>query len=215
MTTHRSAAAILMTFALAPTGALASNSIGLQVAGSISPTSCEVSLRDGVLDLGDIGMGDLNPIETEYTHFVDKDNTLLVECGGPARFALKARDLATGGGNGRERYGLGLGSNGKPTGHFVLTEQYHGAMADAKAAYVTGSEDLASWSASTDSSIPFSQGAYYVGLNKTGGVTSGPDFIRSASMSLSIAVYIAPKVDLVLEDELTLAGDVSFEIAYF
>ena len=208
------ARAIATALILTPHAVFATDSVGLHVAGRISPVSCEVSLRDGVLDLGDIGMGDLNPVETEPTHFVDKDNKLLVACGGPSRFAVKVRDLATGGGNGRESYGLGLGSNGKPMGHFVLTQQYGGALADNKAAYVTASANLIDWDPSTDASIPLSQGAYYVGVNKSAGATSGPDPVRSASMWLSIAVYISPKADLVIEDELHLAGHVSFEIAY-
>lgn len=206
--------AVMTALLIASMAAQADNHIGLQVAGRISPSSCDVSLKDGALDLGAIGMGDLNPVETDYTHFVDKENKLFIACGGPTRFAMKARDLATGGGNQRERYGLGVGSNGKPTGYFVLTEQYGGALADNHAAFITASTDLIDWNASTDASIPFSQGAYYVGVNTTAGSTSGPDAVQTASMSLSISVYIAPKVDLVLEDELSLAGDVAFEIEY-
>lgn len=197
-----------------PMAALAGGSAELAVSGTLRPSSCNVSLDSDTLDLGHLHVSDLNPIETEYTHFVDLDNKVLIGCDGPTQFAMKARDLSTGGGNTRERYGLGLGSNGKATGYFVMTEQYNGALADGVAAYVTASEDLQGWTGSTDASVPFSQGAYYLGVNKIKGATSGPAFVGSASMWLSIAVYVAPKIDLVLEDELNLAGHVSFDIEY-
>lgn len=204
-----------VALALVPIAVMAGDRVDLTVDGRITPSSCDVTVRGGVLDLGNIRVGDLNPEETQETHFIDKENELEIRCTGPARFALAASDVATGGGNGRERFGLGLGRNDKSMGSIVVSERHDGFSADGQRAYLTASEDLQAWTESSVGAMPFMQSGYLLGLNKTAGSTSGPDFVQSATLWLHIAVYIAPKVDLVLEDELALAGNVAFEIKYF
>lgn len=193
--------------------ARAADRADLMVTGEITPSSCNVSLRDGVLNLGTISAADLS--ETEPTNYVDKENKLEITCDGPARFTFKARDLANGGGNGRESFGLGRGSNDKAIGHFLISERHDGFRVDGKEAYLTASEDGQAWTESSSSPMPFSQSDYVLGLSRTKGSSSGPDFVQRATIWLFIPVVIAPKVDLVLEDELALAGNVSFEITYF
>nr|WP_197478345.1 DUF1120 domain-containing protein [Luteibacter rhizovicinus] len=203
-----------VALALAPIGVRASDRADLSVAGTIMPSSCEAFVRGGQLDLGVIHFADLNPDETQPTHLVDKENKLDILCNGPARFALGATDLSDGGGNGRNFFGLGLGSNDKSIGHITISERNDGFMADGKRAYLTATEDRELWFASSKSPIPFSQADYLLGLNKTEGSSAGPDFVRQASMWLFIPVTIAPKADLVPGDELVLAGNVLFEIKY-
>lgn len=208
------ASAVGFVLALGPIAAAAGEQATLKVDGTIMPSSCDVSVRDGALDLGHIHLADLNPVETEETHLVDRENELEVRCGGPVRFALGASDQATGGGNGREHFGLGLGSNGKPVGSLVVSERPDGFNADGKRAYLTASDDLQAWTASSTGPMPFMQNDTLLGLTRTAGSISGPDLVQSATFWLSIGVYIAPKVDLVIGDELSLAGHVSFEIRY-
>lgn len=210
----RKAFVIGTALALAPMVSMAADQVDLAVQGRIMPSSCNISVRDGALELGVIHITDLNPDETKPTNYVDKENELEIVCDGPTKFTLGATDLSDGGGNGRESFGLGLGSNGKPMGHFVISERHGRFNADGPAAYLTATTDGQVWTASSQKPMPFSQGDYLLGLNKTEGSTSGPDFIQKATIWLYIPVWIAPKVDLVLEDELTLVGNVSFELRY-
>jgi hypothetical protein len=213
MRTHALCLGVALT--LLPVVAMAGGQADLRVGGKIAPSSCEVRVRNGTLDLGQIHLSDLNPDQTQPTHLVDKENELDILCTGPARFAIGASDLASGGGNGRESFGLGQGINGKSIGYIVISERHDGFNADGTRAYLTASEDLETWTASSIGAMPFLQAGYVLGLNKTEGSTSGPAFVSAATFWLHIGVYIAPRVDLVMEDQLALAGNVSFEITYF
>jgi hypothetical protein len=210
-----SAFVIGMTLVAAPIAVASSAQVDLTVQGKIMPSSCDVFVRGGDLDLEDIPIGDLEADETKPTHLVNKENELEIVCGGPARFGLWASDLSTGGGNGLASFGLGLGTNEKPMGHMVISERNDGFNADGHRAFLAFTEDHQVWSESSRQPMPFSQVDYLLGLNKDEGSTSGPDFIQRATIWLAIAVTIAPKMDLALEDQLTLAGHVAFEIKYF
>jgi hypothetical protein len=209
---NRKAFVIGMAIALASISAVAADQVDLTVQGRLMPSSCDISVRDGALNLGVIRASELE--ETVETHYVDKENELEIVCDGPTKFTLGATDLSDGGGSGHESFGLGLGSNGKPMGHFVISERHGGFNADGPGAYLTATTDGQVWTASSSKPMPFSQADYLLGLNKTEGSSSGPDFIQKATIWLYIPVWIAPKVDLVLEDELTLVGNVSFELRY-
>ena len=208
----RNALVLGVTLALASFASMAADQVDLTIQGKILPSSCDISVREGALNLGVISVADL--AETEETHYVDEENELEIRCDGPAKFTLGATDLSDGGGNGRESFGLGVGTNGKPMGRFLISELHGGFNADAGSAYLTASEDGQVWTASSALPMPFSQADYLLGLNKTDGSTSGPDFIQKSTIWLSIPVWIAPKEDLVLEDKLTLVGNVQFEIRY-
>jgi hypothetical protein len=209
---NRKAFVIGTAIALAPISAVAADQVDLTVQGRIMPSSCDISVRDGALNLGVIRASELE--ETVETHYVDKENELEIVCDGPAKFTLGATDLSDGGGNGRSDFGLGLGSNGKPMGRFVISERHGGFNADGHKAYLTLSENGQDWTASSESPLAFSQADYVLGLNKAAGSTSGPAFAQRSTIWLYIPVWIAPEVDLVLEDKLTLVGNVLFELKY-
>jgi hypothetical protein len=208
--------ALGVAFALSSVAWPAHGQTELRVDGKMSPSSCDIKLREGILDFGVISVASLDPDETKPTPVKeDRGDHVDITCTGPSRFMFRASDLSAGGGNGRELFGLGLGSNGKAVGGFVITEYHDGFNGDGKRAYLTASSDLQTWSPSSNSAMPFSQSDYYLGLTKTEGSTGGPDYLTSATLWLQVNVTVAPKRDLVLTDELALAGNVAFEIRYY
>lgn len=195
-----------------PLTATASNVAGLDVAGRITPGSCDVSMSSGdTVDIGPISAGEFVPGEDKVLEPTAAFMT--VSClGSPTRFRLKATDTS---GNvastpGSSHYGLGM--NGRdPIGYFRL-----GIAADIMTynGFVLKSNDGGAghdWGTPVHEHVAFDHDDETYGFAATADATE-PAALAVIAVPLSITPVLAK--DPVLTTEVTLAGQVTIEVLY-
>lgn len=197
---------------LAPLASSAMDNTTLQVSGKISATSCALSLlgRETV---------DLGP--TVANEFVPGEDKLLsptvafmtVDChGAPTKFRLRASDTSgtLASTPGAAHYGLGMNGD-KPIGYFKL-----GIAADIMTdhGFVLKSTDDGAgqaWATPVHDHVLFDHDneTYAFAASAT---ASEPASLRAIAVPLSIQAVLAK--DPVVNDEVTLAGQVTLEVLY-
>jgi Protein of unknown function (DUF1120) len=190
----------------------------LQVVGSIAPgASCDMRVGGGQIDLGAI---DLNPDPTKPTNLAEQRVKLVIDCAAPTRYALVASSSSSGGIDDPKDFGLISESDRTPTGHLYVRIDSASDHIEGKRAFHTGADvsvDLgsASWGPSTFSTWPIARGSMAIGFVTADGSYAFPPPIKNFDTYLLINTTINPANELDRADEITVAGDLGFEIRYF
>lgn len=196
----------------APLVSVASDVANLQVAGSISPASCEVSLASGdTVNLGVISAGEFIPGEDKVLPMTGAFVT--VDCkASPTRFRLKASDSSGSVAStvGSANYGLGMNGN-EPIGYFRLSiaadilpeNQYVLKSTDGGAGHA--------WATPIHGSVAFDHDNETYGF-ATNATATEPDALMVIALPLSIQPVLAK--DVVVKTDVALAGQVTLEVLY-
>jgi hypothetical protein len=197
---------------LAPLASIAADTASLKVAGTLSATSCEVSLsgRDTV-DLGPVSAGILVP--GEDTALPETAAFLTVDChAAPAKFRLKATDSsgATASTAGSANYGLGT-HDGKPIGYFTLSIAGDVMPSDFFVLKSTDAGEGHAWASPVHGKVPFDHDDEAFAFASSATSTEPAD-LTAIALPLSIQPVLAR--DLVVNDDVALAGRVTIELFY-
>jgi hypothetical protein len=216
-------ACLLLTPLLIPASALASvatSSASLVLDGVITPgAACDMTLGNGVIDLGRLSRADLNQDPSKPTVLGDRQVEMRIDCPDPRRYAVVA---TAGTPTAGDEFDFGLSSEGDNSSVgslYVLFERswanIEGADAYYTAADTAGDLATAQWGPSSRHVMPIPNGTFAVGFVTTEGSYAAPSPIRNFDIRLLVRPKIRPVNELNLTSEMTFTGSLAFEIRYF
>ncbi|MFK8257850.1 DUF1120 domain-containing protein [Erwinia sp. AnSW2-5] len=212
------AAAMLTTFGLS-TAAIAGTQAILTVTGSITPPSCDISFDGG----GALDFGEINPellSADKSTSLGTKSTKLNVSCDSPTLFALKSTDVAEKAGealiNGKNagvNFSLGATNGGKLIGAYHINTTAPGTQVDGAAAagFAYSANNAQTWTKGAEHSWENSGTELMAVAN---GTDIKPIAAKNVSFGMSVTPYISPASDLGSTDDITLAGNATFDLVY-
>ena len=176
----------------------------LEVKGTIIPVACTpVFSNDGIIELGKISSKELNP----DTHKKVRENNiqLVVTCSAPQSFSLNPidnrRETSTG-----DWFGLGLTTNLEKLGYFypeILSVKDGATPLDP-----IDSIDEENWSKATSA-----KPGRYLSVAAIGGTS--PIDAEVVTFDFRVDTYIAPANGLTLDQDVTIDGSATFDLAYY
>ena len=203
--------------ALALAMPVAASNVDLRVVGSILPdAACAMTVGNGAVNLGRINLSDLNADPTKPTYLGERVVKMEIHCASNTRYALLLSSTSQSAG---DELDLGLVSTADQSKVGSLNVLLDGgaALVDGARGYYTFAEagDLAhaSWGPSADSTLPL-RTTYAMGFVKTHGSTEAPPAIKDASTRLLVRPSIKPSNEIDLSNEISFAGDMTFEMRY-
>lgn len=197
---------------LAAGSAYASNSVVLDVTGTVTPASCNLVLSQPTIDLGNISSGALN--ESVPTKVGTGSSDINVTCTSATQFALQVLDdqqasvdaasaTAVGAPTG---YGYGLGSvAGVNVGAYAVG--LSAGTAGTSGATFIRSTDGKSWAPTT----LLQPGTTYTAWSTDG---STPASVNSAKATLDVTAAVTARQNLDLSSAVALAGKATIELHY-
>jgi hypothetical protein len=196
------------------------SSTNLQVAGTLSPgPACEMTVGNGLLDLGRISIGDLNPDPSKPTRLESKRVKMRIDCANARRYALVANGSSLSASGDPIDFGLVSEGDGSPAGSLYARLDSASAHIEGKAAYYTATDqttglETAAWGPSSFSVMPVPQG-YAIGFVTTDGSYAAPSAIKNFDTYLLVDPGIRPVSELDLTGKITFTGTLGFDINYF
>lgn len=176
----------------------------LEVKGIITPVACTpVFSNNGTIELGKISSKELNP----DTHKKIRENNiqLVVTCSAPQSFSLNPidnrRETSTG-----DWFGLGLTTNLEKLGYFypAIVSVNDGATPLDP----IDSIDEENWSKATSA-----KPGRYLSVAAIG--DTSPIKAENVTFDFRVDTYIAPANGLTLDQDVTIDGSATFDLAYY
>ncbi|MFL8986676.1 DUF1120 domain-containing protein [Pseudomonas sp. QLc11A] len=176
----------------------------LEVKGIITPVACTpVFSNNGTIELGKISSKELNP----DTHKKIRENNiqLVVTCSAPQSFSLNPidnrRETSTG-----DWFGLGLTTNLEKLGYFypAIVSVNDGATPLDP----IDSTDEENWSKATSA-----KPGRYLSVAAIG--DTSPIKAENVTFDFRVDTYIAPANGLTLDQDVTIDGSATFDLAYY
>ncbi|WP_099349903.1 DUF1120 domain-containing protein [Erwinia amylovora] len=226
--TNACALAVLATFS----GAAISESVGVQVVGTIKPAACTpVISNDGNIDYGTISTATLNP--GSLTQLDNKQLTFSVNCDAPTRLALKAVNGRPGsaadargdedgpyGGftpagisnqNGNVVVGLGKSGDHKIGGYNIMMDRITANGDPVNNIYRYLSSGSTQWEKT--STLPFYlKGEILTSWSKPS--EDGPRTFTNMSGTINVQAYINKTSELDISQPIELDGQTTIELVY-
>lgn len=196
------------------------SSTNLQVEGTLSPgPACEMAVGNGLLDLGRISRGELNPDPSKPTQLESKRVKMRIDCATPRRYALVGSGNSPAASGDPLDFGLVSESDGSPAGSLYVrldsaSDHIEGERAYHTATYQTTGLESAAWGPSTFSIVPILRG-YAIGFVMADGSYETPSAIKKFDTYLLVDPSIRPVNELDLTGEITFTGNLGFDITYF
>jgi hypothetical protein len=212
--------ASLALVAASSVGSADASSADLRVGGTLVPGgACVMTLGDqgGSLNYGRI---ELNPDPAGETVLGEKKVKLFIRCPVAARYALIGSDGTGVGAGGGEKFGLVSDVDQAVMGHLTFRFDSASSHIEGKEGFYTGAAfpgDLATseWGPSTFSIRPIPNGSYALGFVTSNGSFATPPPIKDLDTYLLVNGKIKPSSEIGLTDQISLVGELGFEIRYF
>jgi hypothetical protein len=212
--------ASLALVAASSVGSAGASSADLRVGGTLVPGgACVMTLGDqaGSLDYGRI---ELNPDPASETRLEQKNVKLYINCPAARRYALIASDGTGPGAGSNDNFRLVSDVDQAVMGHLTFRFDSATAHIEGKAGFYTGAAlpgDLATsqWGPSTFSVWPIPNGHYAMGFVTSNDSRATPLPIKDFDTYLLVNGNIKPTSEIGLTDQISLVGELGFEIRYF
>lgn len=220
----RKLALLPFALALATDAALSANSTELRVTGSITPSSCSISMSANTFDLGALDAGKLtepnrNPLPRTAP------STMTIQCIAPTQVAFKTHD------NRRASippslpskvfyYGLGFDSQNAPIGSYELVVLTPSIRVDGQEGNIKWSTtDGANWGVNSvnglDNLSPYSEINEIYSLDFASNQNHLPPTPASTmSMDISVEAYIEAMHTLDTSQAIAIDGSATIELIY-
>lgn len=183
---------------------------------SFTPASCTPRLgQGGVVDFGRITAGQLS---LERTTLLQRSLALNVQCDGPTRFALTAKDnragtaLAVAGEDSGTLFGIGSTQAGNVLGSYRLRVET--PSADRPLTPLLGTLSGASWRTALGQDAAMAHNGQWLGFVYEGEGSAGPSALEGLTAELQVDLYVAPLQQLNLKEETPIQGSATLEIIY-
>lgn len=190
----------------------------LRLRAAFTPASCTPRLgQGGVVDFGRIGSGQL--AQRQVTR-LERGLSLTVQCDGPTRFALSAKDNRAGsalpvpGQEAATLFGLGTTQAGGAVGSFRL--RIDAPNAGAPLWPVQAAPAGVTWRRVPGEQAAVAHGGQWLGfsLDASAGEAAGPSALDGLSAQVQVELYLAPLEALKLREETPIQGSATLEIIY-
>jgi len=203
--------ATLLMVAAAP--ATFANTAQVNVTGTITPASCQISFANGGdFDLGEINAATLN--SNENTNIQSVRTKLDVACDAPTRFALSALDINEADNTlSNSRYLLGTTTAGERMGYYAI--RLWNAESAGSSLNITRSVDSGVvWSSSVAVNGNFVDRNTWQGFTASLGDSNGPGAIQQLSVDFDVRTVIYPSSGLTLRDDQAIIGSMALTVEY-
>lgn len=206
----------LATLLMAAAPAALANTSQVNVTGTITPASCQITfVNGGTFDLGQIKAMDLD--STRETRLPTESTGFSIDCDAAMRFAISTIDAheADNPNAAPEWFSLGTTANGEVIGRF--SSSVKAPLAGTDTLYWTRSTDAgATWTASSANydSTAFSRGDVLYGWTTAEGSNAGPVPIQQFAATLELEPYIAAVSGLTLRDDQSINGGMVLTVKF-
>lgn len=203
----------LATLLIAAAPAAFANTAQVNVTGTITPASCNISIANGGnFDFGEISAADLN--RDKNTLISAQTSAFSIDCDAPARFMVSATDVNEGENSnpGDQQFWLGSTAAGEAMGYFRI-----GLYTQASDIFWTKSADGGlTWnSSSKDHYLNYlKRHTETVGWTTIEGSNAGPEYIQQLTGELLVPLSINKASELTLNEDQKLDGGAVLTIVF-